>query len=755
MKLVDCAIPCDAQGCPDLQQLVRLRGGYTHIAPADWREFDRLTAAWHARRRDIAAPRSRAAAPPASLEVCVSCNQQARFGYRNAATGELYWYSRTIAWRSGGPTRGGEGGIVMNPPIDEATVRRFIELINEHAKGVINGADPPGFLQLCRINPLDEKTVVPSRFEIGDVERMIQTATDDAVAGHNVYIEARTVRPGLRGSKRGLLEDTAWVFGLVADCDADKDKGGNITVRPSLAVETSPGNYHLWYLFTRAIPATQAKAIGDAIRANSGTDHDTGVVTQCYRVPGTPNFPSPAKRARGRLTVEPTRIFQHTGRLWDPDELLHAFSAPTLLPQPQAQPSAQPQSADELEATLPAELLEMIRDGFAPGTKIRSDKFFEVVKELWLRNWTLEAVTTLLEKYPNGIAEKYLGRILGEAKRCYDKFVAGANGSAAPGAAPQPQPQPSTRPVKPTIDLRVGEQPQIATKAESALCTSGLPIFSRARFLVRPVYEIVAAADGRKTVVARLHKISSRSLQLELGHAAVFRTYKKQRPVPADAPLWLAQMLVEKGHWDIPHIRGITTTPTLRADGSLLTMSGYDPQTQFYLLPDLTLPTMPAQPARGDAEAALELLSELFTEFAFVDKELDRSVALAGLLTTTIRSALPIAPMVLVHAHASGTGKSYLVDLIATIATGRYCPVIALATSKDENAKCVGAMILSGAPSSRSTTAIATSTMARSSATSPSALGSPSGYWGAAKCRNATSPPQCSRPAIISRSGGS
>src|SRR5262249_61974621 len=116
------------------------------------------------------------------------------------------------------------------------------------------------------------------------------------------------------------------------------------------------------------------------------------------------------------------------------------------------------------------------------------------------------------------------------------------------------------------------------------------------------------------------------------------------------------------------------------------------------VLPETPMPPMPAQPAREDAQAALELLSELFTESAFVDKELDRSVALAGLLTTIIRSALPIAPMVLVHAHASGTGKSYLVDLIATIATGRYCPVIALATSKDENAKCVGAMILSGAP---------------------------------------------------------
>ena len=135
----------------------------------------------------------------------------------------------------------------MNAQIDGATVQQFIELINEHAKKAINGPGQPGFLQLCRINPLDDKSVVPSRFEIGDVEHMVQTATGDAAAGHNVYIEARTVRDGLRGNKRGGLEDTAWVFGLVADCDADKDKGGNITVKPSLAVETSPGNFQLWY----------------------------------------------------------------------------------------------------------------------------------------------------------------------------------------------------------------------------------------------------------------------------------------------------------------------------------------------------------------------------------------------------------------------------------------------------------------------------------------------------------------------------
>ena len=243
----------------------------------------------------------------------------------------------------------------MTAQVDEATVRQFIEIISAHARQVINGAGPKGVLQLCRINPIDEN-VVPTRFTLDDVENMVRTAVGDALAGHNAYIEARTVRDDLRGNKRGSLEDTAWVFGLVADCDADKNKGGNITARPSLVIETSPGNFHFWYLFTRAIPADRAKLIGDAIRASSGTDQDTGVITQCYRVAGTPNFPSATKRARGRITIEATRIAEQTGRLWDPDELLQAFStAPSAA-------TVSPTPVDD-ETTLPEELLKDIREG--------------------------------------------------------------------------------------------------------------------------------------------------------------------------------------------------------------------------------------------------------------------------------------------------------------------------------------------------------------------------------------------------------
>ena len=100
------------------------------------------------------------------------------------------------------------------PAVDEATVRHFIEIINAHAAQVINGADRTGVLQLCRINPLDDRNVVPSRFEIGDVETMVKVAIDDANAGHNVYIEARTVRAELRGKQRGTTRGHGLGFRL-------------------------------------------------------------------------------------------------------------------------------------------------------------------------------------------------------------------------------------------------------------------------------------------------------------------------------------------------------------------------------------------------------------------------------------------------------------------------------------------------------------------------------------------------------------
>jgi putative DNA primase/helicase len=142
-------------------------------------------------------------------------------------------------------------------------------------------------------------------------------------------------------------------------------------------------------------------------------------------------------------------------------------------------------------------------------------------------------------------------------------------------------------------------------------------------------------------------------------------------------------------------VSGIITTPTLRADGSLLATPGYDPRSELYLLPGLSLPSIPEHPSKEQAQAALAELNDLFSEFSFVTP-LDRSVAMSGLLTALVRGSLPTAPIYLVRAHTPGTGKSYLVDIVATIVSGRLCPVITASRSAEETEKRIGSVLLSG-----------------------------------------------------------
>jgi len=612
----------------------------------------------------------------------------------------------------------------MTAQVDEATVRQFIEIISAHARQVINGAGPPGVLQLSRLNPLDHSPI-PSRFTLDDVENMVRTAVSDALAGHNAYIEARTVRSDLRGSQRGGLEDTAWVFGLVADCDADKNMGGNITVRPSLVIETSPGNFHYWYLFTRAIPWVQAKAIGDAIRASSGADKDTGVVTQPYRIAGTPNFPSAEKQARGRVTVEATRIVEWTGRLWDPDELLAAFSRV-------ASAAAAATTPIDPEATLPEELLKDIREGGVgkADDKSRSALFQSVVDQLKRRHWDIESIVALLEKYPNGVGAKYSKRLRKEVERSYGKAVggaplpasggtggtlgtgsagAGASASTAASATSTTASASATAPhVLPTIRLVDGQLPRTTEQVERAMVSAGMEIYARAGALVYPVKETRVAAKGRKTITARLSVFSPDAFIEPVAEAAIYQRWSVRRNawIDIDPPVQLVRMVLSRERrWAFPHVSGIITTPTLRPDGSLLAAPGYDPASELYLLPSLQLPPIAAHPTRQDALAGLEKLKYLFREFSFQDKHgsglekrLNCSVAISALLTALLRGSLPTAPVYLVCASTPGTGKSYLVDVIAVVTTGQFCPVITTSRNAEETEKRIGSILLSGIP---------------------------------------------------------
>jgi RepB DNA-primase from phage plasmid len=171
---------------------------------------------------------------------------------------------------------------------------------------------------------------VPSRFAFDDIEHIVSTAIGDCEAGHNTYIEGRTVPTSLRGNARGRLINTVAVFALVIDSDADKGMGWTpaATIHPSMTVETSPGNFQFWFSLKAAVTAELAQKLGERIRHAVNSDHDTGNPTQPYRIAGTINYPNANKIARGRITVWTRLVALDPMMLWTPEDIERAFPAP-------------------------------------------------------------------------------------------------------------------------------------------------------------------------------------------------------------------------------------------------------------------------------------------------------------------------------------------------------------------------------------------------------------------------------------------
>jgi hypothetical protein len=197
----------------------------------------------------------------------------------------------------------------MTHAADERSVREFLGVFVALATSSLGGHPPPGLLQTTRKWP-DDEDLVPTRYALDGadvVDRMTRDALNDSENGHNVYIEGRLVNRGLRGRKRGELSDTACVFALVVDSDADKGMAWlpPLGVRPTMIVETSPNNHQHWFFFDRALSATRAQRLGEALRKATHGDSDTGNVCQPYRIGGTVNYVNKVKVARGRV-ITPT-----------------------------------------------------------------------------------------------------------------------------------------------------------------------------------------------------------------------------------------------------------------------------------------------------------------------------------------------------------------------------------------------------------------------------------------------------------------
>ncbi|TXM99218.1 hypothetical protein FV222_13350 [Methylobacterium sp. WL103] len=254
----------------------------------------------------------------------------------------------------------------------------------------------------------------------------------------------------------------------------------------------------------------------------------------------------------------------------------------------------------------------------------------------------------------------------------------------------------------PIVRFVAGQVPRAVDEAEAALLLAGAPIYSRAGTLVRPVAETMPAAGNRNTTVAKLRLLCQASMADHLARAMHFQRFSKtaEEWVDRNPPIEVVTaLLAREGEWKLPPLSGVITTPTMRSDGSILSAPGYDPATRLYLVvdPSFRLADVPERPTRSDAEHALQRLKDLICNFPFAG-EVDQAVALSGIITAVVRGGIPTAPLHAITAHSPGTGKSYLVDIAATIATGRRAPVIAAGKTEEETEKRLGALLLDAAP---------------------------------------------------------
>ncbi|WPB83747.1 hypothetical protein [Sediminicoccus rosea] len=251
----------------------------------------------------------------------------------------------------------------------------------------------------------------------------------------------------------------------------------------------------------------------------------------------------------------------------------------------------------------------------------------------------------------------------------------------------------------PLIRIKGGALPEVIQQVEDALLAEPFRIYQRGGELVRPGRASTPLKNAASHSTPRIVPVEAHALVEVMSQAARWERFdgRTKEWTRIDAPLTVARTYLERrGLWRLPALAGVITVPTLRADGSILQEPGYDKATGLILERDQgACASIPDQPSRADASAALALLSQLVETFPFVDGA-SRSVALSAILTSLIRRGLPTAPLHAFSAPVPGSGKSMLVDLTSVITTGRSAAVIAQGQGEEELQKRLGALLLAG-----------------------------------------------------------
>ena len=196
------------------------------------------------------------------------------------------------------------------------------------------------------------------------------------------------------------------------------------------------------------------------------------------------------------------------------------------------------------------------------------------------------------------------------------------------------------------------------------------------------------------------------SVRERLSRAAVFTTWKtkgrgeNKRSVEVEipAPGWIAAHVIGRGTWPgYRSLLGYTTGPTLRRDGSVLQVPGYDEQSGLVYVPNAAYRPVPEEPNVRDALACRDRLLDVVSDFPLV--ELGRAGWLSLLFTFAARELVEgCVPMWAVDAHTAASGKGLLFRSAHVTAYGVDVPHMSLPPTDEEFRKQITTTLLRRRP---------------------------------------------------------
>ena len=130
-------------------------------------------------------------------------------------------------------------------------------------------------------------------------------------------------------------------------------------------------------------------------------------------------------------------------------------------------------------------------------------------------------------------------------------------------------------------------------------------------------------------------------------------------------------------------LEAVVTAPTLRPNGTVMDVPGYDPSTGLLLETEQTLVSVPSKPSKSEVMDALNTLLFPFRDFPLSGPS-DWGVLLAALLTAVVRPALPTSPAFGFDAPVQASGKSLLASCIGALATGEVPTVWPHTSGRDD-----------------------------------------------------------------------